>query len=188
VTAAAPPYRDHPLRAYTAEEAAVILSCEPGWLEELARERKVRYTELSGTCHFTNTHLVAIESTFEVASADEPSHAAASPPELAHAADRAAALIGGTCKASWLKQQARDGIVPHVKLGGAYHFTGAHLAEIISIFEVRPKAQPTRQPAPAAPRPTVAAAGLGVKELPLLADRPPRRRGRQAPGHPDDAT
>ena len=53
-------YRDHPLRAYTVEEAADILSCEPGWLEELAREGKVPYTELSGTCHFTSTHLAAI--------------------------------------------------------------------------------------------------------------------------------
>jgi hypothetical protein len=30
----------------TAEEAAEILSCEAGWPEELARQRKVPYTEL----------------------------------------------------------------------------------------------------------------------------------------------
>ena len=174
-------YRDHPLRAYTSEEAAVILGCEPGWLEELARQRKVRYTELSGTCHFTNAHLAAITLKFEVAPADEPSETAASlaPAELAHDADRAAALIGGTCKASWLKQQARDGVIPYVKLGGAYNFTDADLAEIMTIFGVGPRTQSASQPTARPPVPVVTAPG--GQGVPLLESRTPRtRRGRPA--------
>jgi hypothetical protein len=142
VTARDSAYRDHPLRAYTAEEAADILSCEPAWLEELARQRKVPYTELSGACHFTSTHLAAIESAFEVLpSVGESFQADASPPpaELAHAADQAAAIIGGSCKGSWLKQQARDGKIPYTLIGGAYHFTDEQIAETLRIFEVRPR-------------------------------------------------
>ena len=184
MAAAASPYRDHPLRAYTAEEAGEILSCEPGWLEEQARQRKIRYTELSGACHFTNAHLVAIASTFEVAPADEPSQTAASPPELAHAADRAAALIGGTCKASWLKQQARDGIIPHLKLGGVYHFTDAHLMEIISIFDVRPKTRPASQPTAARGLAPDAAAPRGQRAA-TIKPRAPRNR-RRRPADDDD--
>jgi hypothetical protein len=158
VTARDRAYRDHPHRAYTVEEAADILSCEPGWLEELAQQRKVPYTELSGACHFTNTHLAAIASAFEVLPlAGEPPQAVASPApaELAHTADQAAAIIGGTCKGSWLKQQARDHKVPFTLIGGAYNFTDEEIAEILRIFEVRPReVTPPRAPSsPVLPQP-----------------------------------
>jgi hypothetical protein len=175
VTARDSAYRDHPLRAYTVEEATEILSCEPGWLEELARQRKVLYTELSGTCHFTSTHLAAIESAFEVLpTAGEPSQAAASPPpaKLAHAADQAAAIIGGTCKGSWLKEQARSRKIPYTRIGGAYHFTDEQLAEILRIFEVRPR---ELTPARASRSPVLPEPAPGQEHLTLTA-RPLRRR------------
>jgi hypothetical protein len=179
VTARDSAYRDHPLRAYTVEEAADILSCDPGWLEELARERQVPYTELSGACHFTSAHLAAIQSAFEVLPpAGEPSQAAAPPPppaELAHAADQAAAIIGGSCKGSWLKQQARDRKIPYTRIGGSYHFTDEQLAEIIRIFEVPARRSAAPAPASRAPSATRPAVPTGV---PLLQAREPRKRGK----------
>jgi hypothetical protein len=184
VTARDSAYRDHPLRAHTAEEGAEILSCEPGWLEELARQRKVPYTELSGTCHFTGTQLAAIESAFEVPDSGEPSQAAPSPPpaELAHAADQAAAIIGGTCKGSWLKEQARLRKIPYTRIGGALHFTDEQLAEILRISEVRPReVTPARAPrSPVLPEPTrnpVLPEPVPGREPVILQARPPRRRG-----------
>ena len=172
-------YRDHPLRAYTVEEAADILSCEPEWLEEQAQQRKIPYTELSGTRHFTSAHLAAIEAAFEVLPpAGEPSQGVAPPSaprpaELAHAADQAAAIIGGNCKGSWLKQQARARKIPHTLIGGSYHFTDGQIGEILRIFEVpaRRGAVPAPPPsrAPSATRPAVPG---GV----LLQPREPRKR------------
>jgi hypothetical protein len=183
VTARDSAYRDHPLRAYTVEEAADILSCEPGWLEELARQRKVPYTELSGTCHFTSTHLAAIESAFEVLPpAGEPSQAAASPPpaELAHTADQAAAIIGGACKVSWLKEQARFRKIPYTRIGGAYHFTDEQLAQILRIFEVRPpELRPPQATQPRAPRSPVLPPSAPGREYVQLKARAPRTRGKR---------
>jgi hypothetical protein len=185
VTARDSAYRDHPLRAYTLEEAADILSCEPGWLEELARQRKIPYTDLSGTYHFTSTQLAAIESAFEVLpTAGEPSQAATPPPpaELAHTADQAAAIIGGTCKGSWLKEQARVRKIPYTRIGGALHFTDEQLAEILRISEVRPReVTPARAPrSPVLPGPTrnpVLPEPVPGREPVILQARPPRRRG-----------
>lgn len=173
------PYGDHPLRAYTVEEAADILSCEPGWLEELAQQQKVPYTELSGACHFTSTHLAAIASAFEVLPlSGEPSQGAASPPpaELAHAADQAAAIIGGSCKGSWLKQQARDRKIPYTLIGGAYHFTDEQLAEILRIFEVRPR-EVTPRAAPRSPVLPQPAPGREHVTIKARLPRTSRKRG-----------
>jgi hypothetical protein len=185
VTASDSAHRDHPLRAYTVEEAADILSCEPGWLEELALQRKVPYTELSGTCHFTSTQLAAIESAFEVLpTAGEPSQAASPPPaELAHAADEAAAIIGGTCKGSWLKEQARIRKIPYTWIGGAYHFTDEQLAEILRISEVRPRevtsVRASRSPVlPGPARSPVLPEPVPGREPVILQARSPRRRGK----------
>src|ERR1017187_4357057 len=64
--------------------------------------------------------------------------AVAPSPALVRTAAEAAGIIGGTCKASWLKQQAREGRIPYVRLGGAYNFTDAHIAAILGIFEHLP--------------------------------------------------
>jgi hypothetical protein len=101
-------------------------------------------------------------------------------PPLAYTAAQAAAIIGGSCKATWLKSQARSGKIPYLWIGGAYNFSETHLLEIMSIVEVRPKAQPDAQPAPTAPRPPLTAA-LRVLEAPKLVSRQPRDlHGRRA--------
>jgi hypothetical protein len=158
------------LRAYTIEEAAELLSCDPQWLEEQARERKITYTELSGACHFTSDHITAIAKAYEA-----PSHGTVNPDQLAHTADQAAAIIGGTVKGSWLKQQAREGKVPCTVMGGAYHFTDEQLAEIIRIFEVRSR----EVTPPGAPRnPVLPEPAPGREHAPLKA-RAPRARGKR---------
>lgn len=179
------PYRDHPLRAYTVEEAADILSCEPGWLEELAQQRKVPYTELSGACHFTSTHLAAITSAFEVLPpAGEPSQAVASPApaELAHTADQAAAIIGGTCTAYWLKVQARRKKIPYTQIGRACNFTDAQIREIIGLREVLPRQSAKLAPSPGRVRIAPGAANvpppLPRERRQLQARTPPRKRGK----------
>jgi hypothetical protein len=135
--------------------------------------------QLGGPLLFTDDHLAAIISTYE------PEREKHRPrPALAYDAEQAAAIIGGTCKASWLKQQARDGIIPHLKLGGAYHFIDSHLSEILSIHEVGPKAQPVAQSAPAAPRPARTAAAPQVQETPVLKPRAPRDRRRRPADDP----
>jgi hypothetical protein len=177
---------------YTLEESAEILRCEPGWLEEQAQQGKIPYLRLDGRLLFSDAHLVAIISAHEVLPHAEqrPEAEQPGPPStLVYDARQAAAVIGGICKASWLKQQARDEIVPHVKLGGAYHFSNSHLAEIISIFEVRPKVQPVAQSAPATPPPVRTTAVPRVQKAPKLKARAPRNlRGRSAGDHPGDAT
>jgi hypothetical protein len=41
-------------------------------------------------------------------------------------------------KESWLERRAAARQIPFTMLGGAYHFTAAHLAEIVRINEQRP--------------------------------------------------
>jgi hypothetical protein len=45
-----------------------------------------------------------------------------------------AAIIGGSCKASWLKQQCREQRIPHPWIGGAYNSTRANIDEIIQLL------------------------------------------------------
>ena len=92
-------------------------------------------------------------------------------PALVHTAIEAAAIIGGTCKPSWLRQQAREKKIPCRKIGGAYNFSDADIAEILAIFEQRPAARPAT-PAPArtarqrpATRPAEASPPAGVTQL-----------------------
>jgi hypothetical protein len=65
-----------------------------------------------------------------------------------HTPEQAAEIIGGTCKASWLKAGARAGRFPHVMIGGSYNFTDAQIREIVQLCSV-----PARQPTPAVPVP-----------------------------------
>jgi len=107
----------------------------------------------------------------------------ASPPPLAYTAPEAAAIIGGTCKASWLKRMAREGKIDALKIGGAWNFTEAHIAEILRFCEV-----PARHPARPAPAPVPAprqAARRAAAPVPVsppgtvtpLRARPVRKRG-----------
>jgi hypothetical protein len=167
VTARDSPYGDHPLRAYTVEEAADILSCEPGWLEELARQGKIAHAVLADSCHFSGAHLAAIVTMHERLPASAPATAPVSTPR-AWNTEEAAALL--RCKASWLKEQARHNKIPYVRLSGSYHFTDNHLTEIIRIFEV----QPRKVTPPSAPRNPVLREPAPGREYVALTARPPR--------------
>jgi hypothetical protein len=106
-------------------------------------------------------------------------------PPLAYTAAQAAAIIGGSCKASWLKSQARSSKIPYLKIGGTYNFSSEHIAEIMSILEVRPKEQPVARSPAAAPRPPGVAAELRVQGVPLLKSRAPRTLRRRPAGGDD---
>jgi hypothetical protein len=85
-----------------------------------------------------------------------------------HTADEAAAIL--KCTASWLKEKARRREIPFTRISGSYWWTGAHLEEIIRLFEVpalpeTPARAPVRRPAP----PPSA-------EAPVLRARPEARR------------
>jgi excisionase family DNA binding protein len=45
-------------------------------------------------------------------------------------------------KESWLERQAAARKIPFTMLGGAYHFTSMHLAEIVRMHEKIPVVQP----------------------------------------------
>ncbi|MEV8030850.1 helix-turn-helix domain-containing protein [Streptomyces sp. NPDC086182] len=87
------------------------------------------------------------------------------------------------CSAWWVKDRARRGLIPHTRVGRAYRFTVAHLAEIVRLHEERPKRSLRSAPAGPAvtsppavrtraaqsPRPTTAATTGRLRA------RPPRR-------------
>ncbi|WP_435272050.1 helix-turn-helix domain-containing protein [Streptomyces parvulus] len=87
------------------------------------------------------------------------------------------------CSAWWVKDRARRGLIPHTRVGRAYRFTAAHLAEIVRLLEERPKrsvsstsARPAATSPPAAR--TQAAQPPGPTTAPTtgrLRARPPRR-------------
>ncbi|MFC9847902.1 helix-turn-helix domain-containing protein [Streptomyces sp. NPDC060223] len=95
--------------------------------------------------------------------------------------DEIAEALG--CSAWWVKDRARRGLIPHTRVGRAYRFTAAHLAEIVRLHEERPRrsASPAAV-SPAATRPpaarTRAAQPPGPTTAPTsgrLRARPPRR-------------
>ena len=65
-----------------------------------------------------------------------PPGVSAAAPQI-HTLDEAAAIL--QVKKSWLERQAAARKIPFTMLGGAYHFTSAHLAEIVSIHESIPR-------------------------------------------------
>lgn len=108
--------------------------------------------------------------------------AAAAGTALAYTPEKAAEIIGGDCKPSYLRALARQGKVSSLWVG-KYAFTDAHIREILAYCE-RPAstAKAAAQPAPAkstrakcepaAPAPLTLAG-----TVPQLQARAPRRRG-----------
>jgi hypothetical protein len=99
--------------------------------------------------------------------------AVAAPGEaLAYTPEQAAAIIGGNCKAYYLRKLAREKKVPHLWVG-KYAFTAAHISEIVAYCErsVRSAKAPQAHAKPPASLP----AGVGVGVVQLVA-REPRRR------------
>lgn len=102
-------------------------------------------------------------------------------PPSAHSKAEAAALLRVT--ASWLERRAAARVIPFTMVGGAYHFTDEHLAEIIRMHEHRPPAASAVTPEPdqAASRRSRRRSGLMPgDEVAVLRARPrpdgPRRR------------
>jgi excisionase family DNA binding protein len=92
----------------------------------------------------------------------------ASPGPAVYTAAEASVILKVT--ESWLREMARRREIPHTMVGGSYHFTGAHLEEIVRLFErpaetAPPPRAPVRRPPPAAPE----------RPAPLLQARTPRR-------------
>lgn len=72
----------------------------------------------------------------------------------------------------WVKEQARRGRIPCTRPAGAYRFTAEHFAEIVELFEERPKRHPKAVSVGSAPR----GRGSRSPETPTrLVARPPRR-------------
>jgi excisionase family DNA binding protein len=53
------------IAVHTLDEAAAILRVKPSWLERQAAARKIPFTMLGGSYHFTADHLIAIIRQFE---------------------------------------------------------------------------------------------------------------------------
>ncbi|MER5899349.1 helix-turn-helix domain-containing protein [Streptomyces mirabilis] len=87
------------------------------------------------------------------------------------------------CSAWWVKDRARRGLIPHTRVGRAYRFTAAHLAEIVRLHEERPKRSFSSAPAgPAVTSPPAARTRAAQSSRPTMAAttghlraRPPRR-------------
>lgn len=94
--------------------------------------------------------------------------------------DEVAAVLG--CSAWWVKDRARRRQIPFARVGRAYRFTAAHLAEIIRLHEERPTIA-ARPPSPGTP-PAAPARRSGAPEPGAtsgrLRARPPRRSDRAA--------
>lgn len=94
--------------------------------------------------------------------------------------DEVAAVLG--CSAWWVKDRARRRQIPFARVGRAYRFTAAHLAEIIRLHEERPTIA-ARPPSPGTP-PAAPARRSGAPEPGAtsgrLRARPPRRPDRAA--------
>lgn len=100
----------------------------------------------------------------------------ATPPEI-HTLDEAAAIL--RVKRSWLERQAAGRRIPFTMLGGAYHFTSAHLEAIVRIHERMPAVD--RQAADRSPSARRAAGRQqpGSSDVKPLRPRPrPTRAGR----------
>jgi excisionase family DNA binding protein len=53
------------IAVHTIDEAAAILRVKPTWLERQAAARKIPFTMLGGSYHFTSDHLITIIRQFE---------------------------------------------------------------------------------------------------------------------------
>jgi hypothetical protein len=100
-------------------------------------------------------------------------------PPAARRKAEAAALLQVTV--SWLERRAAARVIPFTMVGGAYHFTDEHLAEIIRMHEHRPPSAAVPEPDQAPPRRSRRRNGLTPNdEVAMLRARPrpdgPRRR------------
>ena len=90
-----------------------------------------------------------------------------------HTLNEAAVIL--RVKPSWLQRRAAARKIPFTMLGGAYHFTAEHIAEIVRINEKLPAA--TREPRAAR---RTAQERQGDETVTLLRSRPrpdgPRRK------------
>ncbi|SRR6266568_4254970 len=92
----------------------------------------------SFTDQLTSQELVVAAT--EEASAPAPTARSARATALEiHTLDEAAVIL--RVKRSWLERQAASRKIPFTMLGGAYHFTSAHLAAIVRIHERTPTAE-----------------------------------------------
>jgi excisionase family DNA binding protein len=83
------------------------------------------------------------------------------------------------CSAWWVKDRARRGLIPHTRVGRAYRFTAAHLAEIVRLHEERPKRSVSSAPASrAATSPPAARTRAARPPEPTTAPTPGRLRAR----------
>lgn len=94
------------------------------------------------------------------------------------------------CSLWWVRDRARRGLIPHVRVADAYKFTAGHFAEIVRLHEKRPASR--AQPAPCPPTMPPARRSRPAQLLPLalpasaaarepveaLRARPPRRVSR----------
>lgn len=83
------------------------------------------------------------------------------------------------CSAWWVKDRARRGLIPHTRVGRAYRFTAAHLAEIVRLHEERPKRSLSSAPTgPAVTSPPAARTRAARPPEPATASMPGRLRAR----------
>jgi hypothetical protein len=88
--AVAPP----PVMVYTAGEAATILKCTASWLKEQARQRKIPFSMIGGSYHFSAEHLKAIVDLLEVSAASTPARSPRAPSRRPAAATTPAPVPG----------------------------------------------------------------------------------------------
>ncbi|MFJ5305600.1 helix-turn-helix domain-containing protein [Streptomyces sp. NPDC088350] len=97
-------------------------------------------------------------------------------PRLYHPEEIAEAL---GCSAWWVKDRARRGLIPHTRVGRAYRFTAAHLAEIVRLHEEGPKRSASSASASRAETSPPAARTRAARPPgPTTASRPGRLRAR----------
>ncbi|MEU5186703.1 helix-turn-helix domain-containing protein [Streptomyces klenkii] len=89
--------------------------------------------------------------------------------------EEVAAVLG--CSAWWVKDRARRQLIPFMRVGRAYRFTGDHLAEIIRMHEAQPAIPQQRAGAgaPAAKLRTSQPSPSSAVPTARLRARPPRR-------------
>lgn len=83
------------------------------------------------------------------------------------------------CSAWWVKDRARRSLIPHTRVGRAYRFTAAHLAEIVRLHEEHPKRPRSNAPVTSPPavrtRATPELRPVTAGTTGRLKARPPRR-------------
>jgi excisionase family DNA binding protein len=95
---------------------------------------------------------------------------AADGPPTVHTAEEAAKIL--KVKQSWLERQAAARKIPFTMLGGSYHFSDHHLAEIVHMNEVTPVAAAGNTAPPPRPRQKRGTTSPAVTTIAPLRPRP----------------